>query len=58
MDMYEKEQAYFRDMVQRIKDTGANLAICQWGLDLCLCCDPKGLMTRPIRCYSRMVFMQ
>ena len=34
MDMYEKEQAYFRDMVQRIKDTGANLAICQWGLDL------------------------
>ena len=34
MDMYEKEQAYFRDMVQRIKDTGANLAICQWGLNL------------------------
>ncbi|KNB45191.1 hypothetical protein JH06_1096 [Blastocystis sp. subtype 4] len=33
MDMYEKEQAYFRDMVQRIKDTGANLAICQWGFD-------------------------
>ena len=33
--MYEKEQAYFRDMVQRIKETGANLAICQWGKFVC-----------------------
>ena len=31
MDMYAQEQAYFADMVQRIKATGANLAICQWG---------------------------
>ncbi|KAK8796954.1 hypothetical protein WA538_000180 [Blastocystis sp. DL] len=33
MDMYAQEQAYFADMVQRIKATGANLAICQWGFD-------------------------
>merc|ERR1711988_1735123 len=27
------EQAYFTDMVQKVKDTGANLVICQWGFD-------------------------
>lgn len=31
MEMYEKEQNYFRDMVARIKATGANVAFCQWG---------------------------
>jgi T-complex protein 1 subunit epsilon len=31
--LYEREQAYFRDMVQAVKDTGANLVICQWGFD-------------------------
>jgi T-complex protein 1 subunit epsilon len=34
---YEKLQAYekqkFEEMVQRVKDTGANLVICQWGFD-------------------------
>lgn len=29
----EQEQNYFRDMVKKIKDSGANLAICQWGFD-------------------------
>merc|ERR1711907_118219 len=27
------EQEYFTDMVQKVKDTGANLVICQWGFD-------------------------
>ena len=31
MDLSEQEQAYFRNMVKMIKDTGANLAFCQWG---------------------------
>lgn len=34
---YEKltklEQQYFVDMVQKVKDSGATLAICQWGFD-------------------------
>jgi T-complex protein 1 subunit epsilon len=34
---YEKlaqlEQQYFVDMVQKVKDSGANLVICQWGFD-------------------------
>lgn len=29
----EQEQEYFRDMVKKVKDSGANLAICQWGFD-------------------------
>lgn len=29
----EMEQQYFRDMVQQVKDTGANLVLCQWGFD-------------------------
>lgn len=28
---YEKEK--FSDMIKRVKDTGANLVICQWGFD-------------------------
>lgn len=32
-ELYEQEQAYFRDMIQKIKDSGANLVICQWGFD-------------------------
>ena len=34
---YEKlqkmEQDYFIDMVQRVKDSGANVVLCQWGFD-------------------------
>jgi len=32
-ELYEQEQKYFRDMIQKIKDSGANLVICQWGFD-------------------------
>ena len=32
-ELYEQEQEYFRDMVKKIKDSGANLVICQWGFD-------------------------
>eukprot|EP00735_Rhodelphis_limneticus_P008382 TRINITY_DN2132_c0_g1::TRINITY_DN2132_c0_g1_i1::g.12757::m.12757 TRINITY_DN2132_c0_g1::TRINITY_DN2132_c0_g1_i1::g.12757 ORF type:complete len:552 (+),score=147.84,sp/O04450/TCPE_ARATH/71.21/0.0,Cpn60_TCP1/PF00118.19/5.9e-147 TRINITY_DN2132_c0_g1_i1:47-1657(+) len=31
--LYEVEQQYFRDQVKRVKDSGANLVICQWGFD-------------------------
>ena len=31
--LHQQEQAYFRDMVQMVKDSGANLVICQWGFD-------------------------
>ena len=31
--LYEQEQKYFQDMVQKVKDSGANLVICQWGFD-------------------------
>lgn len=31
--LYEQEQKYFTDMVQQVKDSGANLVICQWGFD-------------------------
>merc|ERR1712100_966528 len=31
--VYEQEQAYFTKMVQQVKDSGANLVICQWGFD-------------------------
>lgn len=31
--LHENEQQYFRDQIKRIKDCGANLAICQWGFD-------------------------
>lgn len=37
VDEFRKLQAYerrtFEDMIKKIKDTGANLAICQWGFD-------------------------
>jgi len=31
--LYEQEQNYFKDMVQRVKDSGANVVLCQWGFD-------------------------
>jgi T-complex protein 1 subunit epsilon len=31
--LYEHEQAYFKEMVKAVKDSGANLVICQWGFD-------------------------
>mmetsp|Transcript_42564 Transcript_42564/g.83684 ORF Transcript_42564/g.83684 Transcript_42564/m.83684 type:complete len:542 (+) Transcript_42564:71-1696(+) len=31
--LYEQEQKYFTDMVKKVKDSGANLVICQWGFD-------------------------
>jgi T-complex protein 1 subunit epsilon len=31
--LHEIEQKYFTDMVQRLKDSGCTLAICQWGFD-------------------------
>lgn len=31
--LYDQEQEYFRDMVKKVKDSGANLVICQWGFD-------------------------
>jgi len=31
--LYKQEQEYFVDMVKKIKDSGATLAICQWGFD-------------------------
>jgi hypothetical protein len=32
-ELAKREQDYFTDMVKRVKDTGANLVICQWGFD-------------------------
>lgn len=29
----QQEQEYFKDMVKRVKDSGANLVVCQWGFD-------------------------
>jgi T-complex protein 1 subunit epsilon len=31
--LYETEQKYFVDMVKAVKNSGATLAICQWGFD-------------------------
>jgi len=31
--LHDQEQKYFTDMVQQVKDSGANLVICQWGFD-------------------------
>ncbi|RIA89802.1 chaperonin Cpn60/TCP-1 family [Glomus cerebriforme] len=31
LQLYEKEK--FEEMIKRVKDTGANLVICQWGFD-------------------------
>merc|ERR1740138_237377 len=32
-DMQVAEKQYFIDMIQKVKDSGANLVICQWGFD-------------------------
>jgi T-complex protein 1 subunit epsilon len=31
--LYQQEQDYFTNMVKKVKDSGANLVICQWGFD-------------------------
>jgi T-complex protein 1 subunit epsilon len=31
--LYQQEQDYFKQMVKQVKDSGANLVICQWGFD-------------------------
>jgi T-complex protein 1 subunit epsilon len=31
--LYELEQNYFKEEIKRVKDSGANLIICQWGFD-------------------------
>ena len=31
--LYLQEQQYFLDMVKRVKDSGANVVLCQWGFD-------------------------
>lgn len=31
--LYQTEQNYFTDMVKRVKDSGANVVLCQWGFD-------------------------
>ena len=31
--LHEQEQEYFKTMVKQVKDSGANLVICQWGFD-------------------------
>jgi T-complex protein 1 subunit epsilon len=31
--LYQKEQEYFKEMIKRVKDSGANLVLCQWGFD-------------------------
>jgi T-complex protein 1 subunit epsilon len=31
--LYKQEQEYFVDMVKKVKDSGANIVMCQWGFD-------------------------
>jgi T-complex protein 1 subunit epsilon len=31
--LFQQEQQYFVDMVKQVKDSGANLVLCQWGFD-------------------------
>ncbi|KAI9916465.1 hypothetical protein PsorP6_017166 [Peronosclerospora sorghi] len=31
--LYKQEQEYFTTMIQQVKESGANLVICQWGFD-------------------------
>ncbi|KAG7376156.1 T-complex protein 1 subunit epsilon [Phytophthora pseudosyringae] len=31
--LYKQEQEYFATMIKQVKDSGANLVICQWGFD-------------------------
>merc|ERR1711981_1522887 len=32
-ELQAAEQKYFRDMIEKVKGSGANIAICQWGFD-------------------------
>merc|ERR1719353_1346706 len=32
-EMQEAEKQYFADMIRKVKESGANLVICQWGFD-------------------------
>ena len=32
-NLYEKEQNYYKDMVDSVKKSGANFVVCQWGFD-------------------------
>ncbi|KDO33745.1 T-complex protein 1 subunit epsilon [Saprolegnia parasitica CBS 223.65] len=32
-NLYAQEQDYFHTMIKQVKDSGANLVICQWGFD-------------------------
>merc|ERR1711907_677583 len=32
-ELQAQEQQYFQDMIKQVKDSGANLVICQWGFD-------------------------
>jgi len=32
-DLYKREQEYFSKMIKYVKDSGANMVICQWGFD-------------------------
>jgi T-complex protein 1 subunit epsilon len=32
-DLYKREQEYFTKMMKYVKDSGANMVICQWGFD-------------------------
>jgi len=32
-ELYKSEQEYFTNMIKRVKDSGANMVICQWGFD-------------------------
>merc|ERR1712037_510065 len=32
-ELYRREQDYFLDMIEKVKQCGANLVICQWGFD-------------------------
>jgi T-complex protein 1 subunit epsilon len=31
--LFDMEQKYFTDMVKKVKDSGANVVLCQWGFD-------------------------
>jgi T-complex protein 1 subunit epsilon len=31
--LYKQEQLYFVEMIQQVKDSGANIVMCQWGFD-------------------------
>eukprot|EP00826_Nyctotherus_ovalis_P044263 TRINITY_DN476_c0_g1_i8.p1 TRINITY_DN476_c0_g1~~TRINITY_DN476_c0_g1_i8.p1 ORF type:complete len:604 (-),score=160.61 TRINITY_DN476_c0_g1_i8:48-1790(-) len=31
--LYQQEQQYFTDMIKKVKESGANVVLCQWGFD-------------------------